>query len=101
MKHPLIEVAKIPAEGSVSADFFGRGVHVVLGPGGVPAAYLDVCMHLGGPLACREGEFVCEWHGATFDGGGRRTGGPAAEDARLMRLPTRVEAGVLTYVYGE
>jgi nitrite reductase/ring-hydroxylating ferredoxin subunit len=101
MKQPLIDVADIPEEGSVSADFFGRNVHVVRGPGGVPAAYLDVCMHLGGPLRCEGGEFRCEWHGATFDRAGRRSGGPATEDARLMRLPTRVEAGVLTYVYGE
>lgn len=102
MKQPLIPVAEIPAHGSKTVDFFGRQAHAVIGPEGMPAAYMDACMHLGGPLACVEGRLQCAWHGATFDvKTGRRLSGPAAEGTRLMRLPTKVEDGVLTYVYGE
>ncbi|HZQ74731.1 MAG TPA: hypothetical protein VFB08_17595 [Burkholderiales bacterium] len=36
---------------------------------------------------------------ALADQNGRRTGGPAREGTRLMRLPTVVEDGVLTYVW--
>ncbi|HZP57377.1 MAG TPA: Rieske 2Fe-2S domain-containing protein [Dehalococcoidia bacterium] len=97
---PLLPVSDIPDEGSAVVEFFGRRVHVVRGAHGVPAAYMDACMHLGGPLACEGGEFRCGWHGATFDARtGRRTGGPAREGTRLMRLPTVVEDGVLTYVW--
>jgi hypothetical protein len=31
----------------------------------------------------------------------RRVHGPARADARLLVLPTHIEDGVLTYVYGE
>jgi nitrite reductase/ring-hydroxylating ferredoxin subunit len=49
-------------------------------------------LHFGGPLECKDGEFVCPWHGARFDmGSGTRRGGPAPKDARLMFLSTRVE----------
>jgi 3-phenylpropionate/trans-cinnamate dioxygenase ferredoxin subunit len=102
MKVDLCPVAEIPAEGTKEVDFFDRKVHVVMGEGSVPAAFMDVCMHLGGPLACRDGRFACEWHRATFDKNtGRRLSGPAVEGTRLLRLPTRVEGGVLKYVYGE
>jgi nitrite reductase/ring-hydroxylating ferredoxin subunit len=101
MKQPLIPVDEIPTEGSASVEFFGRPVHVVRGPGSVPAAYLDVCLHLGGPLSCENGRFECAWHGAAFGLDGKRIEGPAATGDRLMRLPTTVEDGVLTYVYGE
>ena len=61
---------------------------------------MNVCMHFGGTLVCADGEFRCEWHGATFDARtGQRTGGPAADGFRMMRLPTDIRAGVLTYVY--
>jgi nitrite reductase/ring-hydroxylating ferredoxin subunit len=42
----------------------------------------------------------CRWHQATYDLRGHRTGGPARPGSRLMILPTRVEDGVLRYVYG-
>ncbi|HVA91959.1 MAG TPA: hypothetical protein VNL71_19200 [Chloroflexota bacterium] len=44
----------------------------------------------------------CAWHGAEFTrAGGRHLAGPGRPDARLLTLPTRVEDGILTYVYGE
>jgi nitrite reductase/ring-hydroxylating ferredoxin subunit len=70
------------------------------GRAGLPAAYLDTCMHLGGPLVCENGRFQCQWHGAMFEPeSGRRLSGPAPEGIRLLRLPTKVIDGVLTYVY--
>ena len=43
-----------------------------------------------------------DWHGSTFDvRTGRALSGPVRPDARLITLPTRVENGVLTYVYEE
>jgi len=102
MRVDLCPVSGIPAEGSKEVDFFGRKVHVVIGAAGVPAAFMDVCMHLGGPLVCEGSEFHCQWHQATFDKQtGRRLSGPAREGSRLIRLPTKVEDGVLKFVYGE
>ena len=100
VEQPLIAVDEIPAEGGVLVDFFGRQLHVLLGEDKVPAAFMNVCSHFGGTLTFEEGQFRCEWHGATFDGlTGARTAGPAPEGSRLMRLPTVVRDGVLTYVY--
>ena len=102
MKVDLCPVTEIPAEGTRLVDFFGRQVHVLRGAGGNPAAYMDVCLHLGGPLVFSEGRFVCQWHNAAYDGeSGKSVSGPAPEGARLLRLPTKVEDGVLKYVYGE
>jgi nitrite reductase/ring-hydroxylating ferredoxin subunit len=101
MKVPLINVDEIPNEGVKTIDFFGREV-LVLKAEGKPKAIMNTCMHLGGPLSCQDGKLVCAWHGAQFDKNtGRRLQGPARPDSRLMFLPTRVEDGVLTYVYGE
>jgi nitrite reductase/ring-hydroxylating ferredoxin subunit len=101
MKFPLIPVAEIPAEGAKEVDFFGRSVLVYLVEG-QPRAVANVCLHLGGPLQCQGDKFVCAWHGAEYAfADGHRLAGPVRPDAKLMRLPTRIEDGVLTYVYGE
>ena len=101
MKEPLIQVSDIPEGGTVTADLLGREVLVTF-LNGKPRAYLNVCMHHGGSLTLEGGTFTCDWHGSTFD---VRTGlalsGPVRPDARLIMLPTRVENGVLTYVYEE
>jgi nitrite reductase/ring-hydroxylating ferredoxin subunit len=103
VKVPLIDDATVAEGASAEVDFFGRPV-VVVRKDGLTRAYANVCPHLGGPLKLSaDGEtFVCQWHGACFDA---RTGktlcGPARPDARLMRLPTKVENGALTYAYGE
>jgi nitrite reductase/ring-hydroxylating ferredoxin subunit len=82
-------------------DFFGRDV-LVLKVDGAPKAIMNVCMHLGGPLRRECDRLVCEWHTAEFDvHDGRRLKGPARSDTRLLVLPTRIENGMLTYVYGE
>jgi nitrite reductase/ring-hydroxylating ferredoxin subunit len=101
MKAPLCKIAEIPGTGVKKIDFFGREA-LVMKVDGKPKAVLNVCMHLGGPMR-REGDtLVCEWHGAEFDGRqGRCLKGPAASDSRLITLPTRIEEGTLTYVYGE
>jgi nitrite reductase/ring-hydroxylating ferredoxin subunit len=101
MKYPLIKVDDIPASGSKLVDFFGRQVHVYFA-NGKPRAVANTCMHFGGPLDCKDGKFVCQWHGAEFDmSDGQRLDGPAPSNSRLMFLSTRVEDGVLTYVWGE
>jgi len=101
MKAPLCAVTDIPTEGTKEVDFFGRSVLVYL-VDGQPRAIANVCLHLGGPLQRDGDKFVCSWHGAEYACvDGRRLAGPVRQDARLMTLPTRVEDGVLTYVYGE
>ncbi len=99
MKVPLTPVAEIPDDGALTVDFFGREAFV-LNLDGHPRAVMNVCMHLGGPLELRDDRFVCGWHQAEYDLGGRRVSGPAQPDSRLMVLPTRVEDGTLYYVDG-
>ena len=101
MKAPLCAVSEIPDEGAKEVDFFGRSV-LVYKVAGRPRAVANVCLHLGGPMQCVGDTLVCAWHGAEYArADGRRLAGPVRPDARLMTLPTRVEDGVLTYVYGE
>ena len=101
MKKPLVQVSDIPEGGTVIADLSGREVLVML-LNGKPRAYLNVCMHHGGPLTLEGDTFTCDWHGSTFDvRTGHALSGPVRPDARLIMLPTRVENGVLTYVYEE
>ncbi len=101
MRVPLCRVDEIPMEGAVAIEFFGREAFA-LRVEGRPKAIMNVCMHLGGPLH-REGEkLVCAWHGAEWScATGRHLAGPGRPDVRLLTLPTTIEDGVLTYVYGE
>lgn len=101
MKLSLLPLDQIPAAGARKIDFFGREVLVYFFEGR-PRAVMSTCMHLGGPLELKDGEFVCGWHGARFacaDGACLR--GPAPAESKLMFLPTREEDGALVYVYGE
>jgi nitrite reductase/ring-hydroxylating ferredoxin subunit len=101
MREPLIQINDIPPVGTVTVDLMGREVLVML-LNGKPRAYLNVCMHHGGPLSLEGDTFVCDWHSSRFDARtGRALSGPVRPDARLIMLPTRVEDGVLTYVYEE
>jgi nitrite reductase/ring-hydroxylating ferredoxin subunit len=101
MREPLISMTDIPPEGTAMAHLLGREVLMMM-LNGKPRAYLNVCMHHGGPLTLDGNTFSCEWHGSTFDARtGRALSGPVRSDARLIMLPTRVEDGVLTYVYDE
>lgn len=101
MKHPLCPIEEIPAEGTKLVPFFGREVHVYQ-VNGTPKAVANTCLHFGGPLECRNGKFVCPWHNAEFAlADGQRLKTPAPPNSRLMFLSTRVEAGVLYYVWGE
>jgi nitrite reductase/ring-hydroxylating ferredoxin subunit len=101
MREPLIRMDEIPEEGTVTADLLGREVLVML-LNGKPRAYVNTCMHHGGPLTLDGDTFTCEWHGSTSEArSGKALSGPVRSDARLMMLPTRVEDGVLTYVYDE
>lgn len=101
MKTPLCKLADIPASGAARVDFFGREA-LVYAIGGEPRAVMNTCTHLGGPLELKDGKLVCAWHGARFDAAsGAAQSGPAGTCAHALVLPTRVEDGVLTYVWGE
>jgi nitrite reductase/ring-hydroxylating ferredoxin subunit len=101
MREPLIPMSDIPQEGAVTAELLGREVLITM-LNGKPRAYVNVCMHHGGPLTLRGDTFTCDWHGSTFEArSGKAISGPVRSDARLIMLPTRVEDGVLTYVYDE
>lgn len=101
MKHELAKLSAIPETGSLIVPFFGREVHLYR-VAGAPRAVANTCLHLGGPLECRDGRFVCPWHGASFDmATGDRIDPPAPKGSRLMTLPTRVEGDALFYVWGE
>lgn len=101
MREPLISMTDIPSEGTVTVDLLGREVLVMM-LNGRPRAYLNVCMHHGGTLSLEGDTFACTWHNSRYDArSGRALSGPVRPDARLIMLPTRVEDGVLTYVYEE
>ena len=102
MKHELCKLADIPPEGqSLLVSFFGREVHVYRA-GGRIRAVANTCLHFGGPLECKGGEFVCGWHGARFDAAtGERRGGPAPASSRLLALSTVEEGGALFYIWEE
>ena len=101
MRHRLCSENDVPEAGSIIVPFFGREVHVYKSGGRVRVA-ANVCMHFGGPLECRDGTFVCPWHGASYDmDSGKATGGPARKDAQLMFLSSRVENGDVNYVWGD
>jgi nitrite reductase/ring-hydroxylating ferredoxin subunit len=50
MREPLIRISDIPPEGTVTVNLLGREVLVML-LNGRPRAYVNVCMHHGGPLS--------------------------------------------------
>jgi nitrite reductase/ring-hydroxylating ferredoxin subunit len=101
MRESLIAVSDIPATGTVSADLLGREVLVTM-LNGKPRAFMNVCMHHGGPLVLEGDRFTCEWHGSQFDPRtGKALSGPARLDSRLIMLPTHVEDGMLVYVYDD
>jgi nitrite reductase/ring-hydroxylating ferredoxin subunit len=101
MKQALCSIADLPQVGAKAVEFFGRQALVYQAAGEVKAA-LSIWPHLGGPLELKDGELVCPWHGARFDAGtGRCLKGPAATESKAMFLPTRMDGGVLTYVWGE
>jgi nitrite reductase/ring-hydroxylating ferredoxin subunit len=101
MKHELAKLADIPETGSLLVPFFGREVHLYR-VNGAPRAVANACLHINGPLECRDGKFVCAWHGATFAmEDGARIDGPASKGSRLMTLPTCVEGDGFFYVWGK
>ena len=101
MRSELIRVDEIPQNEAVTVDLFGREVLVTM-LNGKPRAYINACMHHGGPLVLERDRFKCQWHGARYDARtGRVIAGPPRPDARLIMLPTRIEDGILTYVYDE
>jgi nitrite reductase/ring-hydroxylating ferredoxin subunit len=99
MRHELIAVSDIPQSGTVTAYLLGREVLVTM-LNGKPRAYVNVCMHHGGPLVLEDERFTCQWRGAQYDSRtGHALSGPVRPEARLIMLPTRVDQGMLVYKY--
>ena len=99
MRHPLVSVNEIPESGAITADLLGSEVLVTM-LNGKPRAYVNICLHHGGPLLLEDDRFTCKWHGAQYDPRtGRALSGPVRPDARLILLPTRVEEEMLVYFY--
>ena len=99
MRHELISVSDIPESGTATAELLGREVLVTM-LHGKPRAYINVCMHHGGPLVLEGDRFECQWHGAQYDSHtGHALSGPVRPDARLIMLPTGVEGGMLVNNY--
>ena len=98
--HTLCKIDEIPNDGTKLVDFFGRTVHVYR-VNGKPVAAANVCTHFGGPLECRDGKFVCQWHGAEFAPDGARLKGPAPSVSKLMFLSTRIEGNDFNYIWGD
>jgi len=74
VRYKLCSENDVPESGSIIVPFFGREVHVYRSDGRVRVA-ANVCLHFGGPLECRDGAFVCPWHGASYDmASGKATG---------------------------
>lgn len=100
MKQDLIPIAEVPATGAAKVDFFGHPA-LVYRAGGEVCATLAICPHVGGPLEWKDGELVCGWHGQRHDPAtGKCLSGPARQQ-QALKLPTRIEDGVLRYVWGE
>jgi nitrite reductase/ring-hydroxylating ferredoxin subunit len=101
MKVELFKLDDVPLEGARVFPFFGREVQAWRVGGQVRVA-ANVCLHFGGPLECRDGAFICPWHGAKFDmATGKHLDGPGPKDGRLMFIATRVEGDAVCYVWGE
>ncbi len=101
MKQIICKETDVPDQGTLQVPVFGREVHVYRSRGEIRVA-ANVCLHFGGPLECRDGKLVCKWHGAAFDlESGERIGGPAPVNSRLMFLSSRIEDGLVNYVWGE
>lgn len=104
MKVPLAQDSAVARGEATEVDFFGRSVLLTRGEDDRVRAYMNVCLHLGGPLELSEDgqTFRCQWHQACFSAAtGEATHAPAPRGSRLLRLPTRIEAGQVVYVYGE
>ena len=102
MKHVICNRAEVPAQREARLfPFFGREVQVWQ-RGDRTRAASNTCLHLDGPPECKDGTFVCPWHGARFDmADGRHMDGPAPANAHLMFLPARIEREELVYVWEE
>jgi nitrite reductase/ring-hydroxylating ferredoxin subunit len=101
MKYPLCKIDDIPNEGTKFIPFFGREVHIYK-VNGLPKAAVSICTHFGGQLDYKDSKFVCQWHCTEFAlEHGQRLKGPAPSASKLVFLSTRLEDGVLNYVWGE
>ncbi len=64
MKQVICNLTDVPAKRKARVfPFFGREVQVWRAGERIRAA-AKTCLHPGGPLDCKDGAFVCPWHGS-------------------------------------
>ena len=102
MKQPICKTSDVPPELEARVfPFFGREVQVWCIGDRIRAA-TNASLHMGKPLQCTNGAFVCPWHGDRFDmTDGRRRHRPAPASAQLIILTAMIECDDLVYVWGE
>jgi apoptosis-inducing factor 3 len=101
MKVKLADAADVQPAQLTEVDFLGRPA-ILFREQDRARGYLNVCAHLGGPLALEGERLRCQWHGACFAAAtGKAECGPAQPGTRLIRLPVKEEGGAVYYVYGE
>lgn len=101
MEVALAPLDDIPEGGTKAVDFFGREV-LLTRVDGAPRAYMNACLHLGGPMQQDGDQLVCDWHEARWClADGSKVSGPGRQGARLLMLPIKILDGVVTYVYGD
>jgi len=87
----LAKTSEVPPGTAKKFDFYGRPA-LLVNVGGEFKAYLDVCLHRGGPMVLEGGNILrCEWHNATWDAAtGKALTQPAPEGSSLIPVFIRV-----------
>ncbi len=84
---------------TLEVDFAGRPA-IVIRLDGKPYAFVNCCMHLGGPMVLAGKKLHCKWHGSEFDvATGKTLTGPAPAGSKLISLPIIVKDGKIFYSY--
>lgn len=84
---PVAKVGEIPT-GKTKSFRFGVQNGIAYNDGGVIKAYLNFCMHMGGPTELMpSGVLRCRWHFAEYDPKtGERLAGQAPEGTKLKPI---------------
>ena len=101
MRVPLMNLEKIHEEGAVMMELFGRRI-LLFRTRGKPEAFLRLCPTSGG--ATEEGSATPRTgllSPAPMGRDGDESWELVCPDMQLIALPTLVEDGMLTYVYGD
>ncbi|MFQ6059367.1 MAG: Rieske (2Fe-2S) protein [Anaerolineae bacterium] len=89
----IAATAEVPQGALKEFDYKGRPA-ILVNVRGEFKAYIDICLHRGGP--CRwDGDVLrCQWHNATWDPAtGQALSKPAPEGSSLIPIGITVENG--------